>query len=133
MPIRVMIVEDQAGFRRLLASMMDRQDDLEVVAQAESVQAARDLASRVAPDVVLLDLNLPDGKGWDLIADLREADPGVGVLVLSASFDTASLAAADGAGADAILDKFAAPGEIVDAVSTAAASRRRGGSSSDPG
>jgi len=56
----------------------------------------------------------------------------VGVLVLSASFDTENLAAANGAGADAILDKFSAPREIVDAVSIAA-SRRPGASPSDPG
>jgi len=58
-----MIVEDQAGFRRLLAAMLDRPDGLEVVAEAESLQTARDLASRAALDVVLLDLNLPKGKG----------------------------------------------------------------------
>jgi DNA-binding NarL/FixJ family response regulator len=127
-----MIVEDQAGFRRLLAAMLDRQDGLEVVAKAESLQTARELASHAAFDVVLLDLNLPDGKGWDLIAELREVNPGVGVLVLSASFDAENLAAANGAGADAILDKFAAPKEIVDAVSIAA-SRRPGASPSDPG
>jgi DNA-binding NarL/FixJ family response regulator len=122
-----MTVEDRAEFRRLLTMMLNRQADFEVVAEAKSLQAARYHAAREVLDVVLLDLNLPDGKGWYLIADLRGANPHVAVIVLSASFDGANLARANEAGADAIadaiLDKFASPSEVVAAVRNAFASR----------
>jgi DNA-binding NarL/FixJ family response regulator len=58
-----MIVEDRADFRRLLANLLNRQADLKVVAEAGSLRMAREHAARVTLDVILLDLNLPDGKG----------------------------------------------------------------------
>jgi DNA-binding NarL/FixJ family response regulator len=118
-----MTVDDRADFRRMLTTLLDRQADLEVVAEAGSLREARYHTARAALDVVLLDLNLPDGKGWDLIADLRSANPGVAVIVLSASFDGANLERANEAGADTILDKFAAPREVVEAVRSAFDSR----------
>ena len=124
MPTRVMTVDDRADFRRKLTTMLDRQSDLEVVAETGSFRDARYYTARVSLDVVLLDLNLPDGKGWKLIADLRGANPRVAVIVLSASFDGANLARANVAGADVILDKFAAPRGVVEAISSALASRR---------
>ena len=117
----------------MLTTMLNRQADLEVVAEAGSLRDARYHNARADLDVVLLDLNLPDGKGWELIADLRGANPRVAVIVLSASFDGANLARADEAGADAILDKFAAPREVVEAVRSALSSRRRGRSSNGLG
>jgi len=60
---------------------------------------------RLEFDVAVLDLGLPDGDGVDLIADLRRANPEVGVLVLSAGLDTASMERA--AEADEIMDKLA--------------------------
>jgi DNA-binding NarL/FixJ family response regulator len=128
-----MTVDDRADFRSMLTMMLDRQVDLEVVAEAGSLRDARYHTARGAVDVVLLDLNLPDGKGWELIADLRSANPRIAVIVLSASFDGANLARADEAGADAILDKFAAPREVVEAVRNAYVSRRRGRSSNGVG
>jgi DNA-binding NarL/FixJ family response regulator len=118
-----MIVEDRRDFRRLLANLLNRQADLEVVAEVGSLRMAREHAAHATLDVILLDLNLPDGKGWDLIADLRGANRGVGVLVLSASFDRGNLARANEAGADAILDKFATPSEILDAIRDASTLR----------
>ena len=70
----------------------------------------------VSFDVALLDLGLPDGNGSDLIADLRGTDPGVAVVVLSASLDPKSVERATQAGADEILDKFATPGEVLGAI-----------------
>jgi DNA-binding NarL/FixJ family response regulator len=120
-----MTVDDRADFRRMLTAMLDRQSELVVVAEAGSLRDARYHTARVDLDVVLLDLNLPDGKGWELIADLRGTNPRVAVIVLSASFDGTNLARADEAGADAILDKFAAPSEVVEAVRSVLASRRQ--------
>jgi two-component system response regulator DesR len=114
--VRVMLVEDQADFRYLMATLLGRQPDLELVAEAESLAEARRHATTTSFDVVVLDLGLPDGTGTDLIAELRSANPGTAVLVLSASLNPGSLARASEAGADEILDKFAALDEVVDTI-----------------
>jgi DNA-binding NarL/FixJ family response regulator len=111
-----MLVEDQADFRRLISAWLAREPDLEVVAQAGSLTEARSHAVNVNFDVAVMDLGLPDGNGVELIAELRGADPGAAVLVLSASLDPTSLEKAAEAGANEILDKFATPGEVVGAI-----------------
>lgn len=113
---RIMLVEDQADFRDLLALLLGREPDLQVVAQAGSLAEARSHAATLRFDVAVLDLGLPDGNGADLIAELRGAVPGAAVLILSASLDPANLEKARRAGADEILDKFATPEEIVDTI-----------------
>ena len=114
--VRVMLVEDHADFRRLVAGLVDREDDLEVVSQAGSLEEARARISSAGCDVAVLDMGLPDGVGSDLVAGLREVCPGSAVLILSASLDLPNLARARGAGADGILDKFAEPEEVVGAI-----------------
>ena len=111
-----MLVEDQADFRHLIATLLGRQQDLEVVAQAGSLAEARRHAAAVEFDVAVLDLGLPDGNGADVIAELRSASPGVGVLILSASLDAENLKKATDAGADEMLDKLAAPGYVLGAI-----------------
>lgn len=113
---RVMLVEDQPDFRRLMVALLDRQPDLEVVAQAGSLTEAREHAEVVRFDVAVLDLGLPDGNGADLISDLRGANPDVAVLILSASLDPASLERAARAGASEIMDKLSTPGELIGAI-----------------
>ena len=113
---RVMLVEDQPDFRRLMVALLDRQSDLEVVAQAGSLTEAREHAAVVRFDVAVLDLGLPDGNGADLISDLRGTNPDVAVLILSASLDPASLERATEAGASEIMDKLSTPGELIGAI-----------------
>ena len=114
--VRVMLVDDHADFRRLVAAWVDREPDLAVVAQAGSLEEARRQTASVGCDVAVLDMALPDGVGSDLIAELRELCPGSAVLVLSASLDAANLARAREAGADEILDKFVPLSEVVGAI-----------------
>jgi DNA-binding NarL/FixJ family response regulator len=114
--IRVMLIDDRADFRHLMAVLLDRQADLEVVAQAGSVAEARSHAAVVGFDVAVLDIGLPDGNGTDLISELRRANRGAAVLILSASLDPKNLKRATEAGADEVLDKLANPAEIVGAI-----------------
>jgi two-component system, NarL family, response regulator DevR len=114
--VRVMLVDDHADFRRLVAAVVDREADLEVVAQAGSLEEARGRIASVGCDVAVLDMSLPDGVGSDLIAGLREICPGSAVLILSASLDAAALARVKEAGADEVLDKFGNPAEVVGAI-----------------
>jgi two-component system response regulator DevR len=115
-PIRVMHVEDHADFRDLMQILLDGQSDIEVVAQAGSLVEARAQAASSEFDVAVLDLGLPDGNGLDLIPDLRQANPGVGVLILSANLDPAGSEKATGTGADEILDKLAPVEAVLDSV-----------------
>jgi len=110
---RVMIVEDHADFRDLMEILLDRQPDIELLAQAGSLVEARAQAARFELDVAVLDLGLPDGNGADLIADLRRASNEVRVLILSASLDPAGIEKARSAGADEILDKLTPVDEIL--------------------
>ena len=111
--VRVMLVEDHADFRRLVAAWVDREDDMEMVAQAGSLEEARGRIASVGCDVAVLDMGLPEGVGSDLIAGLRETCPGSAVLILSASLDAANLARVKEAGADEVMDKFGDPAEVV--------------------
>ena len=113
---RVMIVEDHADFRGLMEVLLDRQPDIELLAQAGSLAEAREQAARFEFDVVILDLGLPDGSGADLIAVLRRASPGVRVMVLSASLDPEGIEKARSAGANEILDKLTPVGEVLATV-----------------
>lgn len=111
-----MLVEDHADFRDLMAILIGREPDLEVVAQAGSLAEARRLAATSEFDVVVMDLGLPDGDGTSLIGDLREARNGVGVVVMSAGLDPRNYERAVGAGANEVLDKVASATELVGAV-----------------
>ena len=111
--VRVMLVEDHADFRRLVAAWVDREADLEMVAQVGSLEEARRHLASAGCDVAVLDMGLPDGVGSDLIAGLRETCPGSAVLILSASLDAANLARVEEAGADEVMDKFGDPAEVV--------------------
>ena len=113
---RVIIVEDHPDFRGLMEVLLDRQPDIELLAQAGSLAEARDQAARFEFDVVILDLGLPDGSGADLIAVLRRASPGVRVMVLSASLDPEGIEKARSAGADEILDKLTPLDEVLATV-----------------
>ena len=112
--IRVMLVEDHPDFRDLMEVLLGSQSDIKLVAQAGSLAEARNHAVRFVFDVAVLDLGLPDGDGVDLIADLRQANPDVGVLILSASLDASSFERA--AEADEIMDKLAPLDEVLGTV-----------------
>jgi len=114
--IRVMHVEDHADFRALMGTLLNSQSDMEVVAQAASLDEARARVASSEVDVAVLDLSLPDGNGLDLIPELRQANPDVGVLILSANLDPEGPERAPGTGADEILDKLAPVEAVLDSV-----------------
>jgi DNA-binding NarL/FixJ family response regulator len=111
--LRVLLVEDHASFRGALASMLNRQPDLEVAAQCGSLAECRSLGGFADIDVVLLDLLLPDGDGTQLISVLRRENPRVKVLILTASVEAGLLVRMAEAGADGVLDKTSLPQELV--------------------
>jgi DNA-binding NarL/FixJ family response regulator len=104
--VRVMLVEDHTAFREALAFLLSHEPDLEVVAQAGSLAKAREaldgrLDGRL--DVAVIDLGLPDGS--ELLGELRQTNPDISVLVLSATMGPEHLDELVKAEPDAVLDK----------------------------
>jgi DNA-binding NarL/FixJ family response regulator len=116
--IRLMVVDDHDTFRDPLAFMLEREPGLTVVARPRSLSEAReDLQSAEhAVDVAIVDLNLPDGSGADLIRELRSSQPRAMALVLSATTDQKHLASAIEAGAAGVMHKSAPMRDLVEAV-----------------
>lgn len=116
--IRILLVEDHASFRDAAAAILERESEFEVVGQVGSLATARkileDKVSEV--DVAIVDLNLPDGYGGDLIKDLRAVDPRAQALVLSATLDRAEVVRAVESGAAGVLHKSAGMDEVMEAV-----------------
>jgi DNA-binding NarL/FixJ family response regulator len=111
---RIGLVEDHRAVRQALAFILEREDGFEVVAQAGSVAEARQFPNEV--DVAIIDLGLPDGDGIEVIKALREKNPKIIALVLSATSERAQLARAVEAGAAGLLHKSAPTEEIIQAV-----------------
>ena len=99
--VRVMIVDDHEIVRRGIAEIIDRADGLDVVAEAGSRAEAVRRAELVRPDVILVDLQLPDGTGIELMQELRESVPQALPIVLTSFDDDEALAEALAAGARA--------------------------------
>ena len=113
--IRVMVVDDHPMWREGVARDLTEAGHHVVATTGEGRQAVR-IAGAVRPDVVVLDLQLPDISGVEVIRSLREAVPDVRVLMLSASGEQQSVLDAVKAGATGYLVKSAGPQEFLDAV-----------------
>lgn len=120
---RVMIVDDHEIVRRGIAEIVDRDDALEVVAEAGSVADAVRRADLVRPDVILVDLQLPDGTGIDIMNQLRASHPQILPVVLTSFDDDEALAESLQAGARAYLLKTVHGAEISDVVRAVASGR----------
>jgi len=80
--IRVLVVDDNDGFRESLAFLLSG-ENLEVIGQASSGPEAIEMVRRLAPDVVLMDVRMPDMDGIETTRQLKEVQPGIGVIALS--------------------------------------------------
>ncbi|PKU25172.1 response regulator transcription factor [Telmatospirillum siberiense] len=114
---RVLLIDDHAVVRAGCRMLLEGWGGLEVVEAASASEALR-LMSEVAPALVLLDLNLPDGTGLDLIAPLLALDSGVRILVFSMHEDAAHATRAMERGAHGYVTKSDDPETIVEAAAT---------------
>lgn len=113
--IRIIVIDDHPLFREGVSYTLQAQPDFSVVAQGESLDDAVRLARECAPDVMLLDLNIPGG-GINAAAAITAAAPAVKVIMLTASTDEDDLAAAMRAGAKGYILKGVAARELVGIV-----------------
>lgn len=121
---RVVLVDDHELIRQGLRRAFERTEDFEVVAEAGSVAEANRIVAATRPDVVVLDVRLPDGTGLDLARQLRKATPNVGIVVLTMYAGDEQLFGALDAGASAFVAKDAPSDDVVAAARHAAASPR---------
>lgn len=112
--IRVLLVDDHSAFRQPLAFMLNREPEITIVGQAATLAEARTKLQGI--DVAVVDLDLPDGNGVDLVRDLRQASPQSKVLVLTGSSSRSDQARAVEAGAAGVMHKTAPLEEIIGAV-----------------
>lgn len=113
--LRVMVVDDHPMWRDGVARDLT-EEGFDVVATADSVHTAAHVAKAVRPDVVLMDMQLPDGTGAQATAGILAVSPSSHVLVLSASEERDHVLEAVKAGATGYLVKSARRAELVDAV-----------------
>jgi DNA-binding NarL/FixJ family response regulator len=121
--VKVLVVDDHEVVRRGVVDVVDADPFLTVVAEAGSVLDAIRRAAAVRPDVVVVDLKLPDGTGVDLVYKLREELPDVKCVVLTSFNDDEAVEAALAAGASAFVLKTVRGTEIAEIVRAVAAGR----------
>jgi two-component system invasion response regulator UvrY len=112
--IRLLVVDNNTEFLEVFTRLLERQPDMEVVAQAASLVQARGKLEGI--DVAIIDRGLPDGDGIEIISELREVSPGAGVLVMSVTAEQAHPQEALEAGAEGVIDKIAPPVEIISTI-----------------
>jgi DNA-binding NarL/FixJ family response regulator len=116
---RLVIVDDHPIVREGLKAYLELQGDLEVVAEAGSVREALERIETHRPDLVLLDLQLPDASGLKVLAELAKVAERPKVLVLTSFLDEDYLREALRAGAAGYLVKHAGPAHLLDSVRAA--------------
>jgi two-component system, NarL family, response regulator NreC len=114
--IRVVIADDHAVVRRGLRQVLDAEEGFEVVAEAADLEGAKRYVRGHRPDVLVLDLNLPEGLSLDAIPKIRAECPDTQIVVLTMQNEPAYARQALSAGALAYVLKEAAESELVEAV-----------------
>lgn len=119
----VLIVDDHAMVRKGLRALIDAQPDLLVVSEAGTVQAGIDLALKCKPEVITLDLTMPDSSGISSVRKMREAVPDARILVLTMHDDPVYIRSALDLGAAGYVNKAAADTELISAIRAVAQGR----------
>ena len=114
--IRVLLVDDHALIREGLRRALEQTEDLEVVGEAGSAAEALALERKLGPDVLVVDVNLGDGSGIDVVKEIRERRPEAGLVVLTMYDGDDQLLAALEAGASAYVLKGAPVDDVVQAA-----------------
>lgn len=117
---RVAIVDDHFFFRQGVRDVLNAEDDIEVVAECADGQGALETLKTVHPDVVLMDVNLPNLNGLQITKKLKNDCPEINVIILTAYDDEEQVYRAVRIGASAYFAKDIAPAQLLDTVRTVA-------------
>jgi DNA-binding NarL/FixJ family response regulator len=115
-PIRTMIVDDHALFRRGLEMVLEEEPDIELVGQASDGAEAVEKAAESLPDVVLMDIRMPRSSGIEACRAMKEAAPSAKIIILTISDEEEDLFEAIRAGASGYLLKDIPLDEVAEAV-----------------
>ncbi|MCC6190960.1 MAG: response regulator transcription factor [Anaerolineales bacterium] len=121
MTIRLLLVDDHAVVRSGLRMLLESEPNLEIVGEAGAAQDALRLVELLQPDLVLMDIGLPDASGIDTTLAIKQRWPAVAVVALTIHEDEEYFFRMLHAGASGYVPKRAAPEELLTAVRTAAA------------
>lgn len=120
-PLRLVLVDDHAVVRSGLRMLLMPETDLEIVGEASTAQEAIALAEQLQPDVMLMDIGLPDASGIETTAAIKQRWPQIAVVALTIHEDEEYFFKMLHAGASAYVPKRAAPAELLTAIHTVAA------------
>lgn len=147
-PLRILLVDDHEVVRAGVRMLLEHRPNMTIVGEAATAAAAIAEAARTAPDVVIMDVRLPDGSGVEACREIRSARPATRVLMLTSFADEEAVDASVMAGASGYLLKQTRSAELIHAIEVVAAGeslldptvthqllvrfRRLGGSGGDP-
>jgi two-component system response regulator DevR len=115
-PLTLLVVDDHEVVRQGLTSMLDRRPGFQVVAEAGTVAESIEMAKRFHPDLVVMDVRLPDGSGIEACREIREELPATRVVMLTSYPDEEAVIAAIVAGASGYLLKQVRARDLVAAL-----------------
>jgi DNA-binding NarL/FixJ family response regulator len=119
----VFVVDDQEIVRRGVIDLCEAEADIEIVGEAGTAAQARARISATNPDVVLMDMRLPDGNGIDVCRDVRSENPQIHCIILTAYDDDEAINAAVLAGASGYVLKEVRGNHLIENIRTVAAGR----------
>lgn len=115
-PIRVLLADDHALVRAGLRALLDKTSDIQVIAESGNGPETLEFVEKYKPDLVLLDITMPQLSGLEVLEKLHRNSPAVRVIILTIHDDPAYAVGALRAGADGYLPKKAAGDEMVKAI-----------------
>jgi two-component system response regulator DesR len=122
--IRIVVAEDMHMIRTAMAALIETEDGMEVVGEAERGDVVLDLVRRTRPDLVLLDLDMPGADGLTVLSQLTAETPRPKVVILTAVGRPAAVRTALTAGVDGFILKSAPATELLDGLRAVAGGRR---------
>ena len=122
--IRILIADDHAVVRAGLSTLLGTESDIEVVAQAKNGKEAVAMAVETQPDVVIMDLRMPEMDGAEATSEIRQRQPDAKIIVLTSFGEADGVAHALDAGAAGAITKTAEDAELVSVVRRIAAGEK---------
>jgi two-component system, NarL family, response regulator DevR len=122
-PLRVMVVDDHEIVRQGLRSLLEAEDDIDVVAEADNGPVAVSLASAHQPDVVVMDVRMPGGSGVEACRAIRDERPDAQIIMLTSFSDDEALFNSIMAGAAGFVLKQIRGRDLLDAIRTVGSGR----------
>ena len=114
--LRVLIIDDNEMIRALLRSIIQQSETYEVVGHACCGRTGMEQVGNLKPDIVCLDVHMPNGNGLDILEQIRHAFPAVAVLMITASNDMVTVQTALRRGADGFIIKPFTSITVLDAM-----------------